>query len=143
MSTAAATTNAGDAPTQNIGFAIPIVSIQKLLEGLRSGGTAGPLKAFLGVAVETVSAASGLGVSAGAVVVGQFPGSPAQAAGIRVGDVVVSFAGHEIKTALALTVVVGAARPGEKVSVVCYRGSRRFSFTVTLGTRPAPEPGAS
>jgi len=143
MNTAAATTTAGDAPTQNIGFAIPIASIEALLPGLRSGGTGGRLKAFLGVEVETVTAARGLGVSKGAVVVGLFPGSPAAAAGIRVGDVIVGFAGHSIASALALTVAVGNARPGEQVFVVCYRGSSRLSIAVALGTKPAPEPGSN
>ena len=55
MNTAAATSSAGNAPAQNIGFAIPIDSVKSLLPGLRKGGTIGPPKAFIGVEVVSVT----------------------------------------------------------------------------------------
>ena len=60
MNTAAAANAANNAPTQNIGFAIPIGSIESLLGGLRVGGSVGRPKAFLGVEVEPVTPPSGL-----------------------------------------------------------------------------------
>ena len=143
MNTAAAATTPGDARTQNIGFAIPIANIQALLPGLRHGGTAGPLKAFLGVEVVTVTRANGLGDTSGAAVVSLFPGSPAVVAGIRVGDVIVGFAGHHITSAVALTLAVGDARPGERVTVELYRGTKLATTSLVLGTKPAPEPGTA
>jgi len=147
MNTAAATTSAGEAPTQNIGFAIPIGSIEALLPGLRKGGTIGTPKAFLGVEVVSVTPANrstyGISPTNGALVVGLFPGAPAATAGIRVGDVIVSFAGHAIGTDVALTAAVRAAHPGERVTLELYRGRARAIVSLVLGTKPAPEPGTN
>jgi len=143
MNTAAASTSPGDARTQNIGFAIPIASIQALLPGLRRGGTAGALRAFLGVEVVTVTRTNGLGQTSGAEVVSLFPGSPAALAGIRVGDVIVGFAGHYITSALSLTLAVRDARPAERVSVELYRGAKLAKTSLVLTTKPAPEPGTA
>jgi S1-C subfamily serine protease len=144
MSTAAATTTTGNAPTQNIGFAIPIGSIKALLPGLRRGGTVGPAKTFLGVEVVSVTPANrsayGLHPTRGALVVGLFPGAPAAAAGIRVGDVIVGFAGRAISSDVALTLATRAARPGERVSLRVYRGTIPLTISLVLGSKP--EPGA-
>jgi len=145
MNTAAATSSVGNAPAQNIGFAIPIDSIKSLLPGLRLGGTIGPPKAFIGVEVVSVTpalrSAYGLTPTTGALIAVVEPGSPARAAGLEDNDVIVSFDGQAISTDTSLTVAVGGARPGQRVPVVVYRGSHRLTFEVTLGTKPAPPSG--
>jgi S1-C subfamily serine protease len=145
MNTAAATTTSGDAPTQNIGFAIPIANIRSLISGLRKGGTVGTPKAFLGVEVVSVTAAErsswGLTARSGALVVSVFSGAPAALAGIATGDVIVMFAGRTITTDVSLTVAVRAARPGERVTVELYRGPTLVTISLVLGSKPAPEAG--
>ncbi len=145
MNTAAATTTSGDAPTQNIGFAIPIANIRSLISGLRKGGTVGTPKAFLGVEVVSVTTAErsswGLTARSGALVVSVFPGAPAALAGIGTGDVIVMFAGRTITTDVSLTVAVRAARPGERVTVEIYRGPTLVTISLVLGSKPAPEAG--
>ena len=147
MNTAAATSTSGDAPTQNIGFAIPIANIRPLIPGLRKGGTVGTPKAFLGVEVVSVTPAErsswGLTATSGALVVSVFPGAPATLAGIGAGDVIVRFAGRTITTDVSLTVAVRAARPGERVTVELYRGPTLVTISLVLGVKPAPEAGSS
>ena len=63
MNTAAATRTSGDAPTQNIGFAIPIANIRSLIPGLRKGGTDRDAQGLLGCR-------SGLGHAGGALQLG-------------------------------------------------------------------------
>ena len=146
MSTAAATTTTGNAPTQNIGFAIPVASIKALLPGLRRGGTAGRPKAFLGVEVVSVTAANrsayGLYPTQGALVVGLFPGAPAAQAGIRVGDVITNFQGRAISTDVALTVATRGVHPGNRVTLRLYRGPKLLTISLVLGSKPAPQAGA-
>jgi len=145
MNTAAATSSAGNAPAQNIGFAIPVDSIKTLLPGLRKGGTIGPPKAFIGVEVVSVTPAQrsayGLTPTIGALVVSVVTGAPAAQAGIRPDDVIVEFNGRVITTDASLTLAVRAAHPGERVAVELYRGPRMISVSLVLGTKPAPESG--
>jgi len=147
MNTAAATTTAGDAPTQNIGFAIPIGSIRALIPGLEKGGTVGEPKAFLGVEVVSVTpserATWGLTATSGALVVSVFPGAPAELAGIAAGEVIVGFAGRVITTDVSLTAAVRAAHPGQRVTIELYRGPTLVTISVVLGIKPAPEAGSS
>lgn len=147
MNTAAATNTPGDAPTQNIGFAIPIGSIEALLPVLRQGGTIGPPTAFLGVEVVSVTPANrsswGLSAKSGALVVSVFPGAPAALAGIGPGDVIVKLAGRSIASDTALVAAVRALHPGQRVTLVLYRGKALMVVSLVLGNKPAPEPGAS
>ncbi len=147
MDTAAATSASGDTPTQNIGFAIPITKIRKLIPGLRKGGTVGAPKAFLGVEVVSVTPAErsawGLSATSGALVQSVFPGAPAVLAGIRAGDVISMFAGRTITTDVSLTLAVRAARPGERVTVELYRGPTLLTISLVLGVKPAPQAGSS
>ena len=145
MDTAAATSSVGNAPAQNIGFAIPIDSLRTLLPGLRKGGTIGAPKAFIGVEVISVTpaerAAYGLTPTTGALVVSVVAGGPAAGAGIKSDDVIVRFDGRAITTDASLTVAVRAAHPGQRVKVELYRGQTLLTIWLVLGTKPAPASG--
>src|ERR1019366_3105259 len=90
MNTAVAASSNGNAPAQNIGFAIPATTIEGLLPELRQGGTSSGSKAFIGVEVEDETAqlqqAYGFVPSSGAVVISVQSGSPAATAGIAARD---------------------------------------------------------
>ena len=110
---------------QNIGFAIAIDQIKQLVPGLEQGQTAPVAStAFLGVSTEDDAQ--------GAAVVAVADGSPAAAAGIQTGDVIVSIDNRAIASANDLVAAVHSHKPGDKVSVGLQGGR---SVTVTLGTR--------
>ena len=141
MSTAVASSSSGNAPAQNIGFAIASDTIQELLSTLRAGGTAGQSKAYLGVEVtdETPEQqqAFGLVPSSGALVVSVVSGSPADSAGIKAGDVIVAFNGKAVTSAQGLTNDVQATASGTAVRLSLYRGSQKIAVSATLGRAPA------
>jgi hypothetical protein len=64
------------------------------------------------------------------------PGSPADRAGVRPGDVVVRFDGVRVYTLEDLREVVVRRRPGDTVAVVYLREGVEHSTQVTLGARP-------
>jgi len=73
------------------------------------------------------------------------PGSPAEAAGVRPGDVVVEFAGEGISSPASLRSAVEGKEPGLAVPLGVVRGESRLSLTVTPRgaselPRPAPRP---
>jgi serine protease Do len=60
------------------------------------------------------------------------PGGPADKAGLKVGDVVVSFAGKQIRIFHDLTVEVRRHKPGEKLEMEIRRGEETKKFQITL-----------
>jgi len=62
-------------------------------------------------------------------------GSPAAKAGLKAGDVLVEFAGKEIKNLYDFTYALRAHRPGETVTVVVLRGGEKIKADVTLEVR--------
>ena len=126
MNTAVASSSQGNAPAQNIGFAIPATTIQGLLGQLRQGGTTNASKAYIGVEVEDETSqlqqAYGFVPSTGAVVVSVESGSPAASAGIQEGDVIVAYNGKAVNSAQNLTTDVQASSVGSTVTVIAVAG---------------------
>jgi S1-C subfamily serine protease len=127
------------------GYAIPIdtaLSIARQIEAGQSSATVhvGPT-AFLGVGVRNASSISpfggGSGSSNGAVIVQLVQGGPAARAGLVIGDVITSLAGHTVTSATDLTTIMTTEKPGATVSVgfVDTTGQTQ-SVEVTLGTGP-------
>ena len=62
-------------------------------------------------------------------------GSPADKGGLAAGDVIVQFAGREVKDLYTYSDALYAHKPGDEVEVVYLRGATRHTTKVTLGTR--------
>lgn len=62
-------------------------------------------------------------------------GSPADAGGLKAGDVIVEFGGKVVKDIYSYSEALYAHKPGDHVNVLYLRGGERHSTTVTLGTR--------
>jgi S1-C subfamily serine protease len=151
INTAVAASSQGNAPTQNIGFAIAIDSVKPQLASLRQGGSGGPgatspaptpvNKAYMGVTVKTVSTAlqqqDHLTPATGALVTSVQSGSPADQGGLKANDVIVSLNGTAIPTATSLTTALAPLNTGDVVKVGIYRGSAQQTLDITLGTNPA------
>jgi putative serine protease PepD len=60
-------------------------------------------------------------------------GSPAQRAGLRVGDVITQINSQVVDTAEALIVAIRTHRPGESVRLDYERGGKPRQVSVTLG----------
>jgi serine protease Do len=64
---------------------------------------------------------------------GVSPGSAAEKAGIKTGDVVVEFDGAAVTDLQSYSDALYSHKPGDEVTVVVLRGTERLSFKVTLG----------
>ncbi|HEY7947365.1 MAG TPA: trypsin-like peptidase domain-containing protein [Acidimicrobiales bacterium] len=141
MNTAVAASSNGNAPAQNIGFAIPATTIEGLLPQLRKGGTSSGSKAYVGVEVEDettqLQQAYNFVPANGAVVVTVQPNSPASAAGISQGDVIVGFNNKTVASAQNLTTDVQAEAVGSTATITLWRGHQKKTVTVTLAQSPA------
>jgi len=65
--------------------------------------------------------------------------SPAEAAGIKAGDVIVKFNGDEVTSTRKLTRLVSEVDPDHQATLTVLRGGNEQSVTVTVGKRPMPE----
>ena len=106
------------------------------------GRAATPAPGWIGISYEAHTTSEGTGTRTTAVITGVSEGSPAAAAGVEVGDVLVSING-----APRIDGLLGASRiqlrPGDAVELVIEREGRRRTFSVTAALRPAsaPPPG--
>lgn len=74
--------------------------------------------------------------SDGALISSVVPGSPAERAGLRKGDVIVSVDRRDIESPSELTEIIGDAEEGESVSLTVVRKGERLILAVRLGERP-------
>jgi putative serine protease PepD len=123
---------------QNFGFSIAINTIKPIIDRLKAGGDTS--QAFLGVSSLTVdqqvAQQLGLDVEKGALVRDVTPGSPAENAGIRPGDVVTKLDGKDIATSDDLVAAVRGHKPGDAVEVTVDRQGQTRTVKVELGSRP-------
>jgi len=144
INTAVASATSGNAPAQDIGFAIAINTAKPIIPLLERGGTRPPVNhpsgGFMGVGVESVTsalaAADHLAVTYGALVVQVTPGGPAYKAGIEVGDVIIRVNSTPVNSASSLTAILEKLSPGTVASVTVERGSEQLSVAVVLTSRP-------
>jgi S1-C subfamily serine protease len=117
-----------------IGFAIPANMARHVMDELRSGGTV--RRAQLGVTVQPVTSdlAESLGLKdvRGAIVSSVEPGSAADHAGVRRGDVITAFNGQEVRDSNALRNRVADAKPGSSSAITVIRDGREQTLNVTL-----------
>jgi S1-C subfamily serine protease len=117
---------------QNLCFAIPVDTAEFVARRLIAEGRI--RRGRLGVGGQTVPLARklvrfyGLSREAGLLVVVVEPGSPAARAGVREGDLVVSFAGQPVDGADALQKLLAEKPAGERLPVEVLRGARLLTL---------------
>jgi len=127
----------GAAQSSGIGFAIPIDFAKSIADQLIAGKTI--THPYLGISSVTVTPAFasqyGLSVDTGALVQQVTPGSPAAAAGIRVGDIIVRIGDQVITGSEDVFTAVRGSTVGTPVPVVLVRNGSEVTLDVTLVAR--------
>ncbi|MBL4720993.1 MAG: DegQ family serine endoprotease [Alphaproteobacteria bacterium] len=118
-----------------IGFSVPSNLAMNVIEQLREFGTT--KRGWLGVQIQTVTPeiAEGLGLekARGALVAGVMNDSPAEAAGMKTGDVIINFNSRDVSESRRLPRMVAETAVGKDVSVQVWRDGKEVSLTVRLG----------
>ncbi len=114
-----------------IGFAIPINMARRVLEQIVENGKVE--RGRIGVSLQDVNPASDGGRSEGAKIAEVAPGSTAETAGLRKGDIVLKADDHPIRSAAQLRNRVGLARIGEQVKLTVERAGVSQLANVTVG----------
>ncbi len=129
-------TTSASAGSVGLGFAIPIDLARQIATQLVESGEAE--HAFLGVSMRDSAATAGGITRMGARVEQVEPGTPAQQAGIRAGDVIVKVDEYTVGSAEALTGYVRQFRVGQEIALTIIRDGEELTVSATLTTRPAP-----
>ena len=123
-----------------IGFAIPVNMARSVMDQIIAYG--GVRRGLLGVSIATVTPdiaeSYDLDDTSGALVTVVGSGSAAEAAGLQIGDVIVSVNGEPIEDPGALRNFIGLMRPGDEVSVGYIREGREALVTAMLGELAPP-----
>jgi len=122
---------------QGIGFAIPSNMAESVIEQLKTHQKVS--RGWLGVTIQNIdedmARAVGLPVTKGALVNQVLDGQPAERAGIKDGDVVLSVNGQVIEDANHLTRLIGQMSPGDTAKIQVWRNGKTRTVTVELGER--------
>jgi Do/DeqQ family serine protease len=128
-----------------IGFAIPVDMARTVMEQLIKYGKVE--RGVLGVTIQSLTPeiAKGLKISqtSGVVVTQVQPGSGAEKAGIKLGDVITSIDGTPVDTNTALHNAIGLMRVGTQVSLGILRDGKSMTLKATIGKDAGDEEGES
>jgi Do/DeqQ family serine protease len=126
--------------SMGIGFAIPVSLARSVMEQIIKTGTV--TRGWIGVEVQdlTPDLAESFGVKPdqGALIAGVMRGSPADKAGIRPGDVLLTVSGQPVKDAQVMLDLIAALTPGETTRFGLSREGKPKDLAITIGRRPKP-----
>ncbi len=124
---------------QGIGFAIPSNMARDVLESIVKTGRV--VRGYTGLAIQgltpELARAFGLDDARGAVVAGVDPDGPAAGAGLRRGDVIVSFRGRPVVSDNEVRTQLSRLKPGERAVLEIVRDGHRLEVTMVLSEPPA------
>ena len=140
---------------QNIGFAIPINTVKSIVAELRRNGRV--IRPWLGVkgkfVTDDVRNLIALPLVNGLLILDVEKGSPAEAIGVRAGnldvtiegeswilggDILVAVNGQDVKSNEQYTKVLGELKAKQPIEITLSRDGVKYSMSVILGERPIP-----
>ena len=125
--------------SHGIGFAIPVSSAKNIMEQIIQNGAV--TRGWVGVEAQEITPelaeSFGLPDSEGALIAGVVRGSPADTAGIRPGDVLLTVGGKPVKDPQEMLDLIAALKPDERSAFRLRRDKNVVETQVKIGKRPA------
>jgi serine protease Do len=127
---------------EGIGFAVPVNTARDVMESLIAKGRVD--RGYMGVSIQNIDPALAdqfnlLPDQHGALISDVLPGSPAEKAGLKSGDVVLEFNGKPVPNSNRLQYNVAATAPGTSVPVKVLRNGHEETLQLTVREQPGSE----
>lgn len=124
--------------SRGAGLTLPAAAVEKVVADLLKGGRV--KRAYLGISSQTAHlpatmAAKADGQETGLLVVMVEPGSPAEAAGLLMGDILINLAGTTVADTDSLQALLTAGLIGNATPAVVLRGGERRELSITVAER--------
>jgi serine protease Do len=117
-----------------LAFAIPIDIAMNVVDQIKTSGHV--TRGWLGVSIQNMNqdlaSAFGLASPRGALVAEVLPDSPAASAGIKTGDVILTYAGKPVESSSDLPPLVALSQPGQSTQLEILRDGKKRTLTVTI-----------
>jgi len=121
-----------------IGFAIPVSTAKQVMEQLIETGAV--TRGWVGVELQEITAdladSFKLGTTAGVLVAGVQRGSPADRAGIKPGDIVLTVDAKQVSDPDSMRTLIVALAPGKQITLKLKRGQSELELPLQVGKRP-------
>jgi serine protease DegQ len=124
--------------SMGIGFAIPVTTVKNVMEAIIKNGQV--VRGWIGVEPQDITPelanSFGLAKTSGTIIAGVLKGGPADKAGIKPGDILISVDEKNVTDTTSMLNLVAQLTPGEKAKLTILRKSRESLVEVTVGKRP-------
>jgi len=125
-----------------IGFAIPSSTVQDVMTQIIRHGRV--IRGYIGVEPQDVTPelaeAFQLPRRDGAIIAGVMRGGPAEKAGVKVGDILVSMEGKQVGNVNQMLNMIALLPPGSTARFRFLRDTEEVDLPIVIGTRPDPKP---
>ena len=122
-----------------IGFAIPVSTAKNVMEQIIQNGSV--TRGWIGVEAQEITPelaeSFGLTNAKGALIAGVQRGSPADAGGIKPGDILIAVNGKAVKDPQVMLDLIASQKPGETVPFKLRRQKTLVDANIRIGKRPA------
>jgi len=130
----------GSGGNQGVGFAIPINMAREVMNEIVQHGKV--TRGWLGVSVQPVTPEIAQvfhlqGEARGALIGDVTKQSPAEKAGLKSGDIVLSLNGNDVRDSRDLSLKVSRMAPGNTAKLKIFRDGKQFEIAAVLGDVPA------
>lgn len=124
-----------------IGFAIPMSTAKNVMEAIINHGQV--VRGWIGVEPQDITPelaeSFGLTKKTGAIIAGVLKNGPADKAGMRPGDILISIEGKVVGDTTDMLNLIAQLTPGQKAKMVVMRKAQETTLEITVGKRPPPK----